>query len=260
MLGRDVVHKGFRFLWCECRVRERSFGLKYTLDIANCEMGRTPCRNVEWLYRKEVWPEIGMLPCARWPVERRSCSRGYLGHGGSRNDGSDLDGDGFGVRNGSRGRVGLAVDGSDAGGVNGLGAVTADVASLTAPVAGLSGSVERATVRGRAVTGDVTKLAASVALHGLSLAVASEVVGTTALVAAGSTATGETTAAASEATAEGSASTTANRGNGSSTGSRAAPLFCVSLIQRIQIVPWIDVRQGGRAGRKSSSGRWQRHR
>ena len=104
MLGRDVVHKGFRFLWCECRVRERSFGLKYTLDIANCEMERTPCRNVEWLYRKEVWPEIGMLPCARWPVERRSCSRGYLGHGGSRNDGSDLDGDGFGVRNGSRGR------------------------------------------------------------------------------------------------------------------------------------------------------------
>jgi hypothetical protein len=166
-----------------------------------------------------------MLPCARWPVERRSCSRSYLGHGGSRNDGSDLDGDGFGVRNGSRGRVGLAVDGSDAGGVNGLGAVAADVASLTTPVASLASSVERATVRGRAVTGNVTKLAASVALHGLSLAVASEVVGTTALVAAGSTATGETTAAASEATAEGSASTTANGGNGSSTGSRAAPLY-----------------------------------
>lgn len=154
-----------------------------------------------------------------------SCSRGYLGHGGSRDDGSDLDGDGFGVRNGSRGRVGLAVDGSDASGVNGLGAVAADVASLTAPVAGLASGVERATVRGGAVTGDVTKLAASVALHGLSLAVASEVVGTTALVAAGSTATGETTAAASEATAEGSASTTANRGNGSGTGGRAAPLF-----------------------------------
>ena len=99
------------------------------------------------------------------------------------------------------------------------------MASLTTPVAGLSSSVERAAVRGRAVTGDVTELAASVALHGLSLAVASEVVGTTALVAAGSTATGETTAAASEATAEGSASTTANGGNGGSTGSRAAPLF-----------------------------------
>jgi len=107
------------------------------------------------------------------------------------------------------------------------------VASLTAPVAGLASSVERATVRGRAVTGDVTKLAASVALHGLSLAVASEVVGTTALVAAGSTATGETTAAASEATAEGSASTTANGGNGSSTGSRAAPGKVTRLAARV---------------------------
>jgi hypothetical protein len=71
----------------------------------------------------------------------------------------------------------------------------------------------------------VTKLAASVALHGLSLAVASKVVGATALVAAGGTATGETTAAASEATSERSASTTANRGDGSGTRSRAAPLF-----------------------------------
>jgi hypothetical protein len=196
-------------------------------------MGKTPCRNVEWLYRKEVWPEIGVLLCAQWPVERRSCIRGYLGHGGSRDDGSDLNGNGLGVRNGGRGRVGLAVDGSDAGGVNGLSAVAADVTSLTAPVAGLASSVERATVRSRAITRDVTKLAASVALHGLSLAVASKVVGATALVAAGSTATGETTAAASEATAEGSASTTANRGNGGSTGSGAAPLFCVSLINII---------------------------
>jgi len=174
-----------------------------------------------------------MLPCAQWPVERRSCSRGYLGHGGGRDDRSDLDGDGFGVRNGSRGRVGLAVDGSDTGGVNGLSAITADVSSLTAPVAGLASSVKRATVRGRAVTGDVTELAASVALHGLSLAVASKVVGAAALVAASSTATSETTAAASEATSEGSASSTANRGNGSSTGSRAAPGKVARLAARV---------------------------
>jgi len=173
-----------------------------------------------------------MLPCAQWPVERRSCSRGYLGHGGGRDDRSDLDGDGFGVRNGSRGRVGLAVDGSDTGGVNGLSAITADVSSLTAPVAGLASSVKRATVRGRAVTGDVTELAASVALHGLSLAVA-KVVGAAALVAASSTATSETTAAASEATSEGSASSTANRGNGSSTGSRAAPGKVARLAARV---------------------------
>ena len=165
------------------------------------------------------------LQYAQWPVEHHLGSQGYLSHSRGRDDRSDLDGNSLGVRDSSRGCVGLAVDGSDASGVNGLGAVAADVASLTAPVAGLASSVKRATVRGRAVTGDVAKLAASVALHGLSLAVASEVVGTTALVAAGSTATGETTAAASEATAEGSASTTANGGNGGSTGSRAAPLF-----------------------------------
>lgn len=101
------------------------------------------------------------------------------------------------------------------------------MASLTAPVAGLSGSVERTAVRGRAVTGDVTELAASVALHGLGLAVASEVVGSTALVAAGSAAASETTTAASKATSEGSASTATDGLDGSSTGSRAAPLFLV---------------------------------
>ena len=104
------------------------------------------------------------------------------------------------------------------------------MASLATPVAGFASSVERATVRGRAVTGDVTELAASVALHGLSLAVASEVVGTTALVAAGSTAASETTAATSEATPEGSAGTAADRLNGSSTRSRAAPLFLLLVL------------------------------
>lgn len=103
------------------------------------------------------------------------------------------------------------------------------MASLATPVAGLASSVERATVRGRAVTGDVTELAASVALHGLSLAVASEVVRATALVAAGSAATSETTTAASEATSEGSASTATDGLDGSSTRSRAAPLFLVSV-------------------------------
>ena len=103
------------------------------------------------------------------------------------------------------------------------------MASLATPVAGLASSVERATVRGRAVTGDVTELAASVALHGLSLAVASEVVRATALVAAGSAATGETTTAASEATSEGTASTATDGLDGGSTRSRAAPLFLVSV-------------------------------
>lgn len=97
------------------------------------------------------------------------------------------------------------------------------MAGLTAPVASLASCVEGAAVRGRAVTGDVAELAASVALHGLSLAVTREVVGATALVAAGSTAASET-AATSESTSEGRASTTADRGDGASTRGRAAPL------------------------------------
>jgi hypothetical protein len=104
------------------------------------------------------------------------------------------------------------------------------VASLTTPVASLASSVEWASIRGRAVTRDVTELAASVALHGLSLAIASEVVRATALVAAGSATTGEATAATGKATSEGRASSTAtDRSHGSGTGSRAAPLFIVSV-------------------------------
>lgn len=88
-----------------------------------------------------------------------------------------------------------------------LWAVAGDVTSLTAPVASLASSVERATVGGGAIARDVTKLAASIALHGLSLAITSEVVGTTALVASGrARATREATAAV--ATSE---STTAHR-------------------------------------------------
>lgn len=170
------------------------------------------------------------LRCAQWPVEHHLCSLGYLSHSRGRDDGSDLDGNSLGVRDSSGSCVGLAVDGCNAGGVHGLSAVPADVASLATPVAGLASSVERAAVRGRAVTGDVTKLAASVALHGLSLAVASEVVRATALVAAGSTATSETTTATSKATPEGSAGTAADRLNGSSTRSRTAPLFLVLVL------------------------------
>lgn len=66
-----------------------------------------------------------------------------------------------------------------------LSAVTADVAERSAAVAGLAGGVERTTVRGGAIAGDMARLAASVALHGLSLAVTSEVVRATTLVAGG---------------------------------------------------------------------------
>lgn len=88
-----------------------------------------------------------------------------------------------------------------------LGAIAGDVAGLAALVAGLASSVKRATVGSGAVTRDVAKLTASIALHGLSLAVSCEVVGPTALVAGSRTwATGE------GATAVATVSATGNRG------------------------------------------------
>jgi len=66
-----------------------------------------------------------------------------------------------------------------------LGAVTRDVTSLAALVARLANRVEGAAVGSSAVARDVAELAASVALHGLRLAVAGKVVGSAALVAAG---------------------------------------------------------------------------
>jgi hypothetical protein len=64
-----------------------------------------------------------------------------------------------------------------------LGAVAGDVTGFSALVASLSGRVERTAIGSRAVARDVTELAASVALHSLSLAIAGEVVRSTTLVA-----------------------------------------------------------------------------
>lgn len=121
---------------------------------------------------------------------RRHCQdplshRGNRGHGGS--------GDVVKVHN-------LVVD-LGVGGL--LGAIARDVTSLTTLVASLTSSVQGAAVGSSAIPGDVAELAASIALHGLSLAIASEVVGATALVASsGTRAVGEasTTIAADEAT------------------------------------------------------------
>jgi len=112
-------------------------------------------------------------------VDGRLCDSG----GGS----NGLDG---GNRGRGNGGAALAVDLE-------LGAVARDVASLATAVAGLAGGVEGSAVGSGAVAGDVAKLAAGVALHGLSLAVAGEVVGTAALVASRGAA-----ALASEASAE----------------------------------------------------------
>lgn len=87
-----------------------------------------------------------------------------------------------------------------------LRAVAGDVACLSALVTGLAGSVERATVGSGAVAGDVTELSTGVALHSLRLAIPSEVVRATALVA-GSRASASGEATTSKAT---SVATTAN--------------------------------------------------
>lgn len=96
------------------------------------------------------------------------------------------------------------------------GAVPRDVACLAALVACLASGAERTSVGSRAVSRDVTKLATSVALHGLRLTVTSEVVGTTALVACGGarTAAISATAVTPKATTTNGTSTTHTNASG----------------------------------------------
>lgn len=95
------------------------------------------------------------------------------------------------------------------------------MASLGALVADLTGRAEGTTVGSGAVTRDVAELAAGVALHSLSLAVASEVVGTTALVAGGGA--GVAAESTAESTLETATSTTgAAPSSGSGRGSTSS--------------------------------------
>ena len=120
-----------------------------------------------------------------------------------------------------------------------------DVAGLRALVANLAGRAQWATIGSSAVTRDVAlnlvrrvfqtmmnpnmdthELSTGIALHSLSLAVTSEVVGTTALVASGSTrvatiSTAETTGESSTRT---TSSTTSRARTGTSNSSRAVAL------------------------------------
>lgn len=103
------------------------------------------------------------------------------------------------------------------------------MAGLRALVADLASRAQGATVGSSAVTGDVTKLAASIALHGVSLAVTSEVVGTTALVA--SSGTRVTTVSTAESTVKSPAgstdTTTGTRGRSGAVASKMAGLVAV---------------------------------
>lgn len=92
------------------------------------------------------------------------------------------------------------------------------MASLTALVTGFASSVERTAVGGSAIARDVTKLATSIALHSLSLAITSKVIGATALVTSGRASTASK-AATSEAapvasTGDGAPARNSNAGGG----------------------------------------------
>jgi hypothetical protein len=132
--------------------------------------------------------------------------------------------------------------------VAGLGALVADLASGAQGAAVRSGAVTgdvaldrrlgQRTFRGRRILQETYQLAAGIALHGLSLAVASKVVGATALVASGSTrvaavSTAETTV---EAAARSTGTTADTRGRGRAvtrkvTGLAAVVATAVSTVE-----------------------------
>ena len=136
------------------------------------------------------------------------------------------------------------------------------MASFSALVARLARRVRRTTIRSVAVARDVAELAASVALHGLSLAVASEVVRATALVASRSTICLHASESAATAT-EASSATTNGRDCGSGRGSvrvRAVALGCVSVCLKGLDGRVLNVQPSGQPVRRSSSVRQQRRR
>lgn len=94
-----------------------------------------------------------------------------------------------------------------------LRAVARDVASLSTLVASLASSIQRSAVGGSAIPGYVTELAASIALHGLCLAISSKVVWTTALVAS------SRARSTSESTARGESASKSSTGSTKATSS-----------------------------------------
>lgn len=92
-----------------------------------------------------------------------------------------------------------------------LGAVARDVAGLAALVAGLAGRIQGSAVGRGAIARDVAELPAGITLHGLRLAVASKVIGSSALVAGGRART--TSEATSSAKGAGVAAAAAHGGS-----------------------------------------------
>lgn len=105
------------------------------------------------------------------------------------------------------------------------------MASLTTLVAGLAGRVQRATVRSCAIARDVAELAASVALHSLSLTVSGKVVRATALVARSmARATGEAAPSITAKTATSGRGGTAAHASTSWVGTRPGEMTRLSAV------------------------------
>lgn len=113
-------------------------------------------------------------------------------------------------------------------GSSGLRTFSRYVASLATAVASLSSSVQGAAVWCSTIAGNVTKLAACIALHSLSLAVTRKVVWPAALVASGSTVACKAAAHTSKATTGGRCTTT-----GACTRSRACTLEVCELDSQV---------------------------
>lgn len=105
---------------------------------------------------------------------------------------------------------------------------------LIASVACLARRVEGATSRSSALLADVAQFAASITLHGLRLAVTSEMIGPTAFVACGRAACLET--AAAKATLESTSTNGSTTTNTDSSRALAVALSCVSRLLGIALV------------------------
>ncbi len=132
------------------------------------------------------------------------------------------------------------------------------MARFSTLVASLASNVERSSIWRSTIPGDVTKLATSVTLHGLSLAVASKMVWSTALVASSRTGTTSESTTRSKSTSISTArstNTTASTGNTAwASWAWARTLKCVSIHQRLY--RRFNIQPNVRVDHSCNNGRW----
>lgn len=109
-----------------------------------------------------------------------------------------------------------------------LRAVARNMASLAASIARLAGRVKWPTVGSSAVARDVAKLATGIALHSLSLAITSKMVGSSALVASSRTSTARETASETAVPATGSSRATSHSWIGAVAGKMASQTAAIA--------------------------------